>query len=496
MSSKEISQVFSSYQKSRITFVQTVAELVKQPRNIESMMQKETGVMELLRPLLLDTEPSVQQSAAMALGRLANYSEQLAERVVTSEILPQLVYSLSNENKYYKRSAAYVIRSVAVHSPVLAQAVVDSGAVEALVECLSQFDPGVKEAAAVELAQAVVDQDPIPLLLLCAKEPELSLKRIAVQALAHICSHSQELAQAVVDAEGIPDIAPLIENSKVKKQACSCLSHIAKHSVELAELVVEGEIFPKIFALLKDTDDPLVRKNAATCIREIAKHTPTLSSLIVNAGGLPAIVDYVSEAEEDSKLPGIMTLGFVSAFTDTMASSVIKAKAIPPLGLALSVAASDHVKAASAWTLGQIGRHSSEHARAVAEGNIFPKLMEAYLSPKSSDDLKAKSKRSLKFIIQKCVYLDALFPLLHEKAPQNILKYVVKQYAKVLPNDIDAKRRFAESRGLAKLQLIKTDDDELMETIKLINTCYPDEIVKYYSPGYDKELLSKIDEEN
>jgi HEAT repeat protein len=64
------------------------------------MMQrdKDTGVMELLRPLLLDTEPSVQQSAAMALGRLANYSEQLAERVVTSEILPQLVYSLSNDN--------------------------------------------------------------------------------------------------------------------------------------------------------------------------------------------------------------------------------------------------------------------------------------------------------------------------------------------------------------------------------------------------------------
>lgn len=65
------------------------------------MMQKETGVMELLRPLLLDTEPSVQQSAATALGRLANYSEQLAERVVTSEILPQLVYSLSNDNVSY-----------------------------------------------------------------------------------------------------------------------------------------------------------------------------------------------------------------------------------------------------------------------------------------------------------------------------------------------------------------------------------------------------------
>jgi len=38
---------------------------------------------------------SIQQSAAIALGRLANYSDHLAEAVVSNEILPQLVYSLS-----------------------------------------------------------------------------------------------------------------------------------------------------------------------------------------------------------------------------------------------------------------------------------------------------------------------------------------------------------------------------------------------------------------
>ena len=69
--------------------------------------------MALLRPLLLDNVPrfvsislnalveafdisisfgrSIQQSAALALGRLANYSDDLAEAVVQNEILPQLV---------------------------------------------------------------------------------------------------------------------------------------------------------------------------------------------------------------------------------------------------------------------------------------------------------------------------------------------------------------------------------------------------------------------
>jgi len=34
----------------------------------------------------------------LALGRLANYSDELAEAVVSNEILPQLVYSLSEQN--------------------------------------------------------------------------------------------------------------------------------------------------------------------------------------------------------------------------------------------------------------------------------------------------------------------------------------------------------------------------------------------------------------
>jgi hypothetical protein len=107
--SKEITSIFAVYHKARVTFAQTAAELAKQSRNIEgisefrfikieAMIIKEPGLLELLRPLLLDIEPSVQQNAAKALGFIAGYNEQLGERVVSSDILPQLVYSLHNDN--------------------------------------------------------------------------------------------------------------------------------------------------------------------------------------------------------------------------------------------------------------------------------------------------------------------------------------------------------------------------------------------------------------
>lgn len=68
------------------------------------MLQNYTISMELLRPLLLDSEPTVQQNAALALGRLANYNEHVSEQIVMSEILPQIVLSLNSDNVRYNWS--------------------------------------------------------------------------------------------------------------------------------------------------------------------------------------------------------------------------------------------------------------------------------------------------------------------------------------------------------------------------------------------------------
>jgi hypothetical protein len=55
---------------------------------------------------------------------------------------PAQVYSLAEQNRFYKKAAAGCLRAVAKHSPQLAQAVIDSGSLDALVTCLEEFDPG------------------------------------------------------------------------------------------------------------------------------------------------------------------------------------------------------------------------------------------------------------------------------------------------------------------------------------------------------------------
>lgn len=88
--------------------------------------------------MLLDNVPSIQQSAALALGRFASHSEKMAESIVENEILPLVVHNLSEKNRFYKRAAAYVLKSIAKHSLNLARSVIDSGALESLVIFLEE----------------------------------------------------------------------------------------------------------------------------------------------------------------------------------------------------------------------------------------------------------------------------------------------------------------------------------------------------------------------
>eukprot|EP00833_Pecoramyces_ruminatium_P004247 jgi/Orpsp1_1/1178279/evm.model.c7180000064676.1 len=141
-----VSNTLDKYHKERLSFAQTIADLAQKETYISALQSH--NVLPLLRPLLLDNIPAIQQAAALAIGRLANYNEELAEAVVDSDILPHLIFSLKNQNRFYKTAAAFVLRTVAKHSVKLANSVVDSGALASLVQCLEEFDPGVKESAA------------------------------------------------------------------------------------------------------------------------------------------------------------------------------------------------------------------------------------------------------------------------------------------------------------------------------------------------------------
>lgn len=54
---------------------------------------------------------------------------------------------------------------------------------------------------------------------------------------------------------------------------------------------------------------------------------------------------------------------------------------------------------------------------------------------------------------------------------------------------------FVTSGGLKKVQEIDAQPGTtLYEYINVVNSCFPDEIVRYYSPGYPETLLERVEQ--
>eukprot|EP00828_Plagiopyla_frontata_P000715 TRINITY_DN0_c2325_g1_i2.p2 TRINITY_DN0_c2325_g1~~TRINITY_DN0_c2325_g1_i2.p2 ORF type:complete len:144 (+),score=35.85 TRINITY_DN0_c2325_g1_i2:3-434(+) len=137
-----------------------------------------------------------------------------------------------------------------------------------------------------------------------------------------------------------------------------------------------------------------------------------------------------------------------------------------------------------------------DSARAMAEADVPSHLLAVYKFQDSSEDLKKKAKKALKSILQMCSHLPALEPLIQE-APDDILAYVLHQFAKTLPNDNAAKKQFVLSEGLKKIQEIRAPPGQkLRQYIDEINNLYPQEIIQYYSPDYAQTLMKKLEDYN
>lgn len=216
------------------------------------------------------------------------------------------------------------------------------------------------------------------------------MKRIAVKAVAEISKHSEVTASKVVDEKAVGFLAALISHSdtSIKRNVCKSLSHIASHSIDLAEHVVEAEIFPRIFNCLKDGDVE-IRKNAASCICEISKHSADLAKMITHAGGVIYMVEFCNNSSEADIAPGITGLGYLGK-EESLAMQVIANQGVQPIKQVLLSSRNIDLLVIAARSLSELGKHSPDHAKALAEHGVLTALLQIYLNKsltnKTADD--------------------------------------------------------------------------------------------------------------
>ena len=72
---------------------------------------------------------------------------QLSSWILFPKSFSGRLISSQDQDRLFKKCAAYVLRSVAKHSKELAQNVVDNEGLLCLKDALEEYDPSVKEAA-------------------------------------------------------------------------------------------------------------------------------------------------------------------------------------------------------------------------------------------------------------------------------------------------------------------------------------------------------------
>lgn len=432
---------------------------------------------ELLKPLLEDLSPQVQQCAAIALGRLAHQDPSAGEEMLHGNMLQKLFSDMDSRNKYYRRSAMFVLRAVCkFNEDTSSDALLTAGGIEALMNCLCDPDPEVKEAAAWAagyaarhghtLAKALVDAGCIPQLAMCLQEREVTVKRVAASAVADIARHGSDLAQAVVDAGCVMLLAKSSssKDDRLRRQALIALSSIARHQQTLAESVTQTDILGSTLIAMGHSCS-LVRRNAAMLVRDICKHSPELSQLVANAGGIGALVAAVKDNMIEVRIPAITALGYIAGHAQQLTGCVITCDGTATLAqqlLSEENASQNELLCITVWALAQMARHC---AQPVAEyPGVLARLLFLYTTSqeavlRASDkvprsrgsessnetafglpfdekvghcvELRARCKAALRQCVQGCYTLAALEPLLSPDCPTELLKHVLGQFAKV-----------------------------------------------------------------
>lgn len=67
-----------------------------------------------------------------------------------------------------------------------------------------------------------------------------------------------------------------------------------------------------------------------------------------------SFLSYVQVAVNEASLPCIISLGYIAAFSETLAATVITSNCVACLARVLQDDSSEHRKAAAAWAVGQV----------------------------------------------------------------------------------------------------------------------------------------------
>lgn len=313
---RTISQTFDRFNRERLIFVQSVAELSRQDSNVAPLTQADAP--QLLSILLQDsTSPAIQCSAAIAIGRMAQTSPTASEIFFANDIIPLLLKLLLNNNndnnkspkekKTLLRRALWIaLRNFAKQGDHFVDSVITGGGMKAAVNCIKGDNIEVKDGA-IWLAECLIalgedhtrqflELGGVAPLITCLNKSTTStsdpaLCRAAVATLGCIARQGSASSEALAsDGKVLDALRNLLVSAAT---AASTIIVATDYTIIGRNSALSSSASGNTYHHYVSQDDRLIRQTVLA-IGDIARSGPHLADIIISKGILESIVKLLS----------------------------------------------------------------------------------------------------------------------------------------------------------------------------------------------------------
>jgi len=434
-----------------------------------------------------------------ALGTIVGHSSAVADMLVGSSHLSVVLDSLCSESKPHRKASLFVIKNLAKLGDHYASIVLaDSRALPGILTAMADSDTAVKESAvwalgyivkqSPALATSAIEAGCLPIIRQFLEGKEvLPLRRISISLLGDVAKHSEQHADHILQLDLVSLLLDFTNHDDMgmRKQSTACLSQLLKHSLPQASQVSScSQFHPTVNRLLKDPNDT-VRRNACIILRDLCEKDLRLSTDVVEAGTVPSLGTLVIESShEDEKLAAISCLGHIASHSPTLAKTLITSNLVPSLCNDLINTSSESIRLKLIWCLGEVGKHNNDNCKSLNDHGLLTRLLALSIHANSSEELRSAAKGAFGKIVENTTDCQVLESLLKD-VPTDLQTTVLHQLAKILPNNMEAKKQFVQSGSLQRVIAMHAKGDEsIQKSIGEIQACFPTEILEFFKPSH------------
>lgn len=268
-----------------------------------------------------------------------------------------------------------------------------------------------------------------------------------MKALGNIAAVSSGLASAVVARQALDPLTRLVRGGNtppdLKAAALHSLAHVCSHTEELANKVADTDVVPAVVQALADKMTPSIRRNAAALLLQMVQKTPELAAAVCAAGAPGCLRAYLVLEKNNAPgaLVGVMMAGSMASYNATIAKALVDA------GSDVLVDCIGHpdvgISGTGAWAVEQAASHGHEVAMVLVTQGCMRELMNTYSRTNVyiKPELKAKLKSATKAVIRSCNLTGPLEGFVSPGTPPELAKHLLARLVTLLQDSPKVRAR-------------------------------------------------------